>query len=380
MAVGLAALGIWGAQIATASAETRIADPLQAAGVQIGDCTQNDPNPMNNCSVNGAATAAQNGDDVLLKPGTFGTLGTVTVKTGVTMHGAGPGAGAHVMSSSDPAITLNSGAALRDVQLQIPSGDTFAALTVNAGSIVERVRVEGNGGTNVACNLSGGAILVRDTICYTPADNGRALEAGTGAGASVVTLRNVTAAGDTANGGNGVRALAAGASSMTMYLTNVIARGDNAGANRDVAAGNDGMAPVSIIADHSNYSNLTMSPAFCCTITNPFASGNGNTTTNPTFVDEPNGNFDQAPTSFPTINFGTSADVNGFGLGAFDYFGGARCTDGAPDIGADELAGTTCPTATIPTPPATTPTPPRKCKKGRKLKKGKCVRKKRKKK
>jgi hypothetical protein len=61
-------------------------------------------------------------------------------------------------------------------------------------------------------------------------------------------------------------------------------------------------------------------------------------------------------------------------------------TAGPRDIGADEFQPTTgvgCPAAVTPLPTANTPTPtavPRKkCKKGRKLKKGKCVKKKRKK-
>jgi hypothetical protein len=104
--------------------------------------------------------------------------------------------------------------------------------------------------------------------------------------------------------------------------------------------------------------------------------GNGNSGTAPVFVNPGIGNFEQQPTSTGTINRGTSATVNGFGLGAFDLGGVSRCAGTAPDIGADELAGSACPVPPSITPPA----PKKKCKKGRKLKKGKCVKKKRKKK
>ena len=85
----------------------------------------------------------------------------------------------------------------------------------------------------------------------------------------------------------------------------------------------------------------------------------------------------------PMIDMGEPDDP---GPGALDVDGdpralavAAQCVTppaGRRDIGADEFV-TTCPPPA--TPPGTTPPTKKKCKKGRKLKKGKCVKKKRKK-
>jgi hypothetical protein len=113
-------------------------------------------------------------------------------------------------------------------------------------------------------------------------------------------------------------------------------------------------------------------------------TGGFTTTADPMFVN-PAGNDYHLLSGSTMIDMGNTAAPP---MGALDIDGDARalavaaqCTTpsaGRRDIGADEFV-TACPPPVVdPTPPASTPK--KKCKKGRKLEKGKCVKKKRKKK
>jgi hypothetical protein len=126
-----------------------------------------------------------------------------------------------------------------------------------------------------------------------------------------------------------------------------------------------------------------------CTVT--FSRGHGETgcdtgfttTANPMFVNPAANDYHLANTS-PMIDAGNTAAP---APGALDFDGDARAIDGFPDcdgpdpgrrdIGADESTFQLIPPCV---PPVGQPQPAKKkCKKGRKLKKGKCVKKKRKK-
>jgi hypothetical protein len=111
--------------------------------------------------------------------------------------------------------------------------------------------------------------------------------------------------------------------------------------------------------------------------------GNFQTTADPLFVNAPAQDFHLQAGS-PMVDAGNPAAP---APGTLDLDGDARVLEGdgtcpidpRRDIGADELVGAPLDCTPAAAPPAVTP-PKKKCKKGRKLKKGKCVKKKRRKK
>ena len=373
--MGIAAFALSLAGAAPASAVNRFASP---DGSGSAPCTVSAPSSQV-CSLTTALTASGSGDDLTLLGGMNYPSQPVllAINANVTVHGT-PGAPVTIPSTAaDLALAVGPGAVLRDVRFLHTGGTGQASVAFQTGAVGERVYADAGATNEAACALANGA-LVRDSVCR--AGGGDAIQAGAGSGqTSVVTLRNVTAIAPTESA---IKAIVNNASTqLTVHATNVIAQGQD-NAETDVFASTDGSSFASAIVNlrNSNYDTTAIAGAGAVTPP-PDSAGpdaNGNMTTSPVFANPGTGNYDQLPSSSGTIDRGTTATVNGFGIGSFDLGGGTRCAGAAPDIGADELAGAAC---APPTPPGTTPAPPKKkCKKGRKLKKGKCVKKKRKKK
>ena len=304
------------------------------------------------CRVDYALLAATTGDDVALAPGDYYSTGTTAwaglpdVKTGVVVHGT-PGRPLPVLHgqmavSAVPFIRIASQATLSDVALEVganPGVSISYAVTVSAGSLLERSRVSAHGTAGVvmiACSMEGGT--VRSTACLGSGPgrvNGVSAASGQ---AATYQVRNVTAV-TTAQSGEGVRVVVSSQASA-MTLSNTIARGTTADlvALAGLAGGN-----ATMTVNHSNWnSQSTMgagTPRIVATIGNQF----GPTAAVPRFVDAVAGDYRIAAGS-PTIDAGATDPLNGpLALG-----GDPRRVGAATDIGAYEFV----PPPPPPAPPA----------------------------
>ena len=308
------------------------------------------------CRVDYALLAATTGDDVALAPGDYYSTGTTAwaglpdVKTGVVVHGT-PGRPLPVLHgqmavSAVPFIRIASQATLSDVALEVganPGVSISYAVTVSAGSLLERSRVSAHGTAGVvmiACSMEGGT--VHGTACLGSGPGGvNGVSAASGEAAATYQVRNVTAV-TTAQSGEGVRVVVSSQASA-MTLSNTIARGTTADlvALAGLAGGN-----ATMTVDHSNWnSQSTMgagTPRIVATIGNQF----GPTAAVPRFVDAVAGDYRIAAGS-PTIDAGATDPLNGpLALG-----GDPRRVGAATDLGAYEFVP--------PPPPPAPPAPPR---------------------
>jgi len=329
---------------ASADAANRFAE---VDGDGSAPCLASDP-----CPIETAINGALSGDDVTLLDGLppvpYVTSTPLVVAANVTVHGTS-GARAVIQASgngSEPGIKLNAGSVIHDVVVNF-NGSNLAAIQLTGGGTLERVTTHGTGGTSTGgCGtLDGGTMVIRDSVCWHdgPASGnivgGITARNGT-AVAQTLTLRNVTAISSD-NGEAGIAAVRASSGGLTINATNVIAF---SGTGVDVEYV-PGFTPSAITLDHSNYDTETDPNNV---ITNPgTGSPNFNQTTAPEFVDRPEGDFHQQPTSAGTIDLGTATGVLG---GELDLDGQPRTIGPLPDIGADELRhATTTGVACVPT-------------------------------
>jgi len=330
---------------AGAAAAIRYASPTGHGAQPCADI--NDPCDIGTAIQGGGIGGVQNGDTVLLLPGTYlvPDASPVSVGNAITVGAAGPTRPTVTNSGAGVFLVSNGGATLQDLDIvatNLPSGLSGAqsrALDLLSGSTGERLYVAGSGAsTPIAVQLRDGATL-RDSVAWS---------AGT-AGVGVITggtggqLRNVTSVGP--SDGDGVFVSGTFGPGQTAVLRNVIAT-----AGTDVRVTNGASGTVTLVADHSNYDALV-------------SAGDPDTTQQtaiqiapPVFVDAPTGNFHQASTS-PTIDAGSEDSLEP-GLGTLDLDGDPRVFGAAPDIGADEFVPASEPGPSGPeadtTPPDTT--------------------------
>jgi hypothetical protein len=352
---------------AAASAADRYTSPAGAGG---DPCAVGDPCPLE-LAVQGAGT----NDQVILIGGVppsapFVAPPDINVPNQVVVRGA-TGARPEVgFASAGVGFFLANGSVLRDIDIEFAGTSTAVQVqNVTTPAVIERVFVHATGAVAFTPCFITGAATIRDSVCWsdTPSANAYGMEVRTGAADSfTVNVRNSTLITSSTLPGMLGRTLG-GVGSATVNVTNSIVR---SGSGNDIEGQDLGATEdVAIVLDHSNYATES-DPGGDISITNPGTPTNQ--TAAPAFVNAATGDFRQTAASAGTLNLGT---VTGLLLGELDLDGLARSEGSAPDIGAFEFPESA--------PPAdgggTTTTPKKKCKKGRKLKKGKCVKKKRKK-
>jgi hypothetical protein len=323
---------------ADASAAVRYAAPGGTAPAASA-CPQANP-----CSLFNAAseevpgTALREGDEVVVKPGTYsdltGELGpdrTISPDDNVTIHGeAGeprPLITVHGIGGSGAFHLDSSGVVLSRVE--IVGFDDRRGFSLFAPGIVEDVVVRINGGRS-ACSVVDG--VVRDSVCLANGNSASGVEANF-AESGTVRLRNVTAIAH-GRGSHGLEVKAEGLVTVNIDAVGVLARGDT----EDVHAEALSLAPhipgagarVAVTLEHSDFVEIgteTDGGAGSATITAP---GSGrNITAEPLLAAD---GYHQLPGS-PTVDAGATDVFSG----ATDVDGNQRIIGAAADIGADEL-------------------------------------------
>lgn len=305
------------------------------------ECTQAKP-----CKVEYAAeTKAQNGDSVILEPGTY-TLGeSINVVATIDLGGRAGAAAPTIQTGSHNIVVSSitkSTATLHDFSMTGAGG-----LVLNYGN-AERLYVGYTGTSSSACSVLGGGSL-RDSVCWAhnPASFSNALDVAVHGEKGTTVLRNDTLVAAN-QGGDGIHAEAREAfGDLSVDAASVIARG----AGIDVASslGGGGLPAAIVSTANSDYATTEEEGAPLSTVTAPGTGGN--LTTAPVFVDGASGNFAE-PAGAPTIDRGLSDSQ----IGATDLLGNPRslpaCIGGTPvpDIGAYEFVPTVACSQPLPAP------------------------------
>ena len=338
----------------SAGATQRFAAPGAKGGAP---CTQQIP-----CSITGAVSVAEAGDEVVLAPGAYsdsaGDLTALNVNAGVSLHGAIGAArpvitlDADVGTSIDPGFFVATGATVSHIEIKsaarrnmIDLGggtiDDVIARSSFAGSLTEK---------GIACTVISG--VVRDSACLSSGSNGIGLGAEGFVGPqppATVALRNVTAIATGANSAGAkfaYRNVLPFPKARNVNAIGLLARGTSA----DVVAVAEGVpqmpgtgSEVKVVLEHSDYATTaTAADTGGSAFVTPEGSGT-NITAPPILAAD---GIHQLAAS-PTIDRGATDALSG----AVDVDAGPRTLGAAADIGADEFAGGT--TAALACAPAT---------------------------
>ena len=297
----------------------RYADPDGVGGA----CTSASP-----CSLATAVNSAAAGDEVIVLPGEYGTVGTPTAQTigtnepNVTIHGAeGQPRPRIVFAVPNNIYVLGAGSVIRDLVIH---GLGERALDFG-GQTAERIQATAAADGAFACWIVINATL-RNSVCRTTGRNTRALVAGNNDGTSHnITLRNVTAHA------SGTNSHGMGVSPSTTVAGNVVSAVNSIfrGTASDISTFTSGPTQKSTVnIEYSNYA--THAPG------GPgaqFFYDNGNNQSDPpVFREAAAGDLHQTAES-PTVNAGIDDAANG----PSDVDGDPRSIAGRTDIGADEL-------------------------------------------
>jgi hypothetical protein len=338
-----------GTVIALAALVSLLAAPTAAHAVQrfavpggsvTGSCTEAQP-----CDISRAINNAAANDEVIVKSGDYGsatsplTTQLASIQPNVDVHGEDGQPHPRIFFSSSnnniAALGLSgSGARVRHLAINVmpPTMDGMkqSALTLDGAEATDII-ARNTGAEGRGCIVLGNAVL-KNSLCYASAANGRGVATYEGVGPGLPNssvLRNVTAIAQ-GSGSNGIQAFGGNNPSddQTITVTNSIARGAPGLADvaADRAPGGAGEAIVNI--DHSNFGFEGALPA-----------GTGDRV-----VDGPGNqrfmavafagadDFHQAPGAI-TIDAGADDSLNG----PTDFDGEARTLGGRTDIGADEF-------------------------------------------
>jgi hypothetical protein len=322
---------------ASAAAATRFADPAPPPSPP-ANCPQSQP-----CDIVTAINGANNGDEVVVNPGQYGSQANPIEQTldppfgGVSIHGVIGQPRPLVISSADQGFYLNQGETLRWLEIQ-DIGTGAQALVLDGGfASGEQVIAQASGTGGVACEVY---TLLRNSICWSRGAAGFGVESFLSDGLRASPqLRNVTAVA-TGQTSTGLRAQTVDndrGTTVRMSADNVIAMGSAT----DVAGRGQGAA---IDLDSSNFGIRDVAQGAQVT-----APGSGsNQIVVPVFQNIGAGNFIQCATS-PTLDAGITNPANG----AEDVAANPRTLDGKTDIGAFE-GSINC---TPPVPPGPDPGP-----------------------
>jgi hypothetical protein len=336
---------------AGASAATRWAAP----DVQVdstNDCSEAHP-----CNVITAVNNAANGDEVILKTGTY-----VLVRSGVTLqppfgktvvHGDYGNPRPIIVSDSDQVMFLDQGSAARWLTIQ-SSADNAQGLVLGgsgpSGSRADQIYSQASGKGAVPCAVLG---WLTNSLCYATGANANAVASVlTGGLGAKPLLSNVTAIApqpdatavylSAASGqpsaskrrakikkSSRLRGTASGTTSVTLNAFNLIASGGTpTKGGFDIFAQSSGGSTASATLDFSNYVDTQLSGSGA-TVT---AAGTANNQrAAPKFTNAKKGDFHEAPCS-PTKDQGDTNPA----YGPQDLDGQPRTNGDSTDIGAYE--------------------------------------------
>ena len=349
MTMSLSARAAWAANVLATlamligvTATANAADPRYAEpnGDGAEPCAASDP-----CDIETAVNNAVDGDEVVVKPGSYTTAAPLGVGGSINLHGvAGQPAPEITAGVSGGLLLLFDNATVTGLHLTQPKdfaaggGAAIYVADSGSGSTINRVVARSNG--NPGCFVDGASATLTNTACISTAGDFSGFGAAANAGDTTLTLQNVTALETNAGSGgsSGLSVSAVNSSDAVVNASNVIAQAPE----NDVEATSAIMgSSVTINMTSSNYSSeheLNNG-----TITDPGTGGNQ--TADPQLAAD---GYHQQPGS-QTIDAGSAAPL----AGTADVDEETRSAGLATDIGADEFQP---PLVTPPTPE--TPTPP----------------------
>jgi hypothetical protein len=320
------------ATAASASAAVRYAAP-GASGPS--PCLRSDPCPLYVAIAEQAPhdERAESGDEAILLPGVYkgvGDLGPteqLNIILGITVRGSGVASTTIEPEGQAALVGDEPGDVLSD--LRIRSDGPLEALTIGQGT-AERVISEIWTARGIACTMRFRAVLV-DSACISHGAKGAGVGQRTsefGTPSDTRTISNVTAIG----AGPESAGLLFDIEDHEVFTfvddtiaegtaVDVEARGGDAGGGSAIALENSDYDTTNAVGHDEGEAEVT-----------PAGSGT-NITAEPLLAAD---QIHELPTS-PTVDAG-APDTHS---GAHDVFGAARSVGAAPDIGADELLGTT---------------------------------------
>jgi hypothetical protein len=302
-----------------------------------------------------AIDEAFDGDEVVVGPGTYDLTGGagLSVDTAIDLHGAAGQPRPLILTGAGVPLTgvsVEDAATVRDLEIHHTGGGIGLALEPFTGRAVgDRLVVKAQGS---ACLVEEADI--RSSVCQATHNTSGAdglVMLGTDASEDYsATATNVTVLGATTLGAGeyGIHVSSAGGADQLLLGKNLIA----AGGDSDIRVETEGStSSAAVFLIHSTFSKATAAggPG---TEAPPSVAAEGNQTAGPLLADPfptPDpflSDLHQLPGS-PTVDAG----LLGPDSGAADIDGEPRCLGSAPDIGADELTGTPCPTASGPPSP-----------------------------
>jgi hypothetical protein len=301
---------------AGAAAATRYASP-QPPPNPPASCPQSEP-----CDIVTAVNGAQKGDEVVLSPGSYGSLANpieVTLdppSSGVAIHGVAGQPRPVLTSNADQALFLGAGDSLRWLEVQELAGGAEALVLAGGSSSAQQVIARATGSKGVACEVY---TLLRNSVCWSDGAGGYGVESFLSDGLSAdPTLQGVSAVA-TGKAISGIRAQAVGSGTrVAMTVVNTIA----IGADSDVSARGPG---VGVSLHHSNFGIRDVADGASVT---PPGTGTDQLAL-PVLKDVATGDLRQCPSS-PTRGAGAAENS----IGGQDVAGGPREVNGRTDIGA----------------------------------------------
>jgi hypothetical protein len=288
------------------------------------------------CKIETAVEKGQNGDSVVVEPGTY-----VLAESVLTGHSVDIGGQA---GASPPTLQTSSASNVRDT---VAAKATFHDLRISgtgglvlSSGLAERVYVDYTGVASSGCTLAV-ATTFRDSVCWSHSGGfSDAIDVGAPGSKGTAVLRNDTFVSEKEDG---LGADASGGGELTVDGANLVVRGGN---GVDVSSEISGLSTSFVKLSNSDYKTVEeMSTS--ATVTAPGTAGN--IIADPLFVAAASGDFAEAAGS-PTVDAGLTDPL----IGATDLLGNPRslpaCIGGTPlpDIGAYEL---------VPTTPCATPEP-----------------------
>ena len=307
-------------------------------------CDQSAPCSLEEAASGGGPLGVEEGDEVVVEPGTYHPTEPIEVEAEVAIGGA-PDEPSPLIEGVEPTGFYAADDYVHDLRIDQASG------LIGFGQyhgIAERVYV--TAGVDVeACNAVYGTL--RDSLCVADPSTGIGIEVGVGGKGTF----GETLVGDTAIGAYAINVAGNQGAKVTASATNVIADGalDDLHLDSDSKPGSS--ATLELV--HSDYSSASAEGS---SVTYTPIGSAGNVTAEPLFADAPAGNFQSAAGS-PTIGGG---DVGAVLPGETALNGAPRTSVlacGAPpsvDIGAYQVPSV----ANCPVPPApvtrTSPPPP----------------------
>lgn len=281
------------------------------------------------CQVTTALGMAGSGDTVVMagNKGTYfmasaGATVDLHIPDGVVLTGA-PGQPIPIWysaSSDGTAVTMdgaNSRLANLDIEYSYSPGQAL-----QAWGTVDRVIARGTGTIGDGCLFRGGTTVMTNSICAGMSAGSNGVFEFPGFGTWDIVLRNdlIYGGGDALYGGGN-------SATVTYTVTNTIFHSVNGDDINIQDQDGSSSTPVSVTADHSNYSKVTAANGATVTPSNTA----GNQSAAPLFVNAAGGNFREAAGS-PTINAGADSLLNGL----LDLAGLSRKIGAHTDIGPYE--------------------------------------------